>query len=666
MSKRLAGRNSEAKAVKKTKVAGRKPAVALSGWIWEGKPVSHEGREYYNGATFYTENSIPMKITVEDLVATRVEASDEETRELKLTYWIGQVAALFEEKGEQMFTLRFFDQPSQWKYMNGGDGRMVKLWADSFRPGEVLETDVCEVNPLEIILGKVCWESELTDVSKSDDIPKSVFSDRMVIRCGSDGARRADLSDSLWPAPAGRRRQRLLTQYPLARYSLRDEVVEPETEDASYARAVEALKLSVLPENLPCRETETAVIRNFINTAVKAPGQSGNVLYISGVPGAGKTASVLSVVNSLKEKQPLFNFVHINSMKLNTPTDLFSDLIYQMSLGGERGEKSQDFLTKYFSKPKAKNHPVTVLLVDEIDYLVTKSQAVVYQLFDWPLLANSKLVLITISNTMDLPERLMPRVASRLGLARLSYLPYQHEQIRRVLEERMDSANARKVFSTEAITFCSRKVASSNGDIRKALHLCRRAIELRSGSIVSVTDINVAHTDLYTSSFHAVIAHLCYFARLALVALVLCCRVKNDAGAVLRDVYGRFAQIAQTCQPQYKFRATNYSDFLRVVTQLNECGIVQLTKHNPAVTAAKDEAPMLELDEEEQLMSCKPTKVRVTKKATKAVMGKDNGAENDQDGSNLLMSLSMYLESSDVRQALIDEAGDRVAQRYLS
>ena len=161
-----------------------------------------------------------------------------------------------------------------------------------------------------------------------------------------------------------------------------------------------------------------------------------------------------------------------------------------MSLGGKKfkADKPADKLTEYFAS--AKKGPVTVLLVDEIDYLVTKSQAVVYQLFDWPLLANSRLVLITISNTMDLPERLMPRVASRLGLARLSYLPYQHDQIRRVLEERLNLA--KKVFSNEAIMFCARKVASSNGDIRKALHVCRRAIELRAGPVVSVIDINVA------------------------------------------------------------------------------------------------------------------------------------------------------------------------------
>ena len=38
-----------------------------------------------------------------------------------------------------------------------------------------------------------------------------------------------------------------------------------------------------------------------------------------------------------------------------------------------------------------------------------------YNLFDWPNRPNSKLVVIAIANTMDLPERmLMNKVASRL------------------------------------------------------------------------------------------------------------------------------------------------------------------------------------------------------------------------------------------------------------
>ena len=58
--------------------------------------------------------------------------------------------------------------------------------------------------------------------------------------------------------------------------------------------------------------------------------------------------------------------------------------------------------------------------MDELDQLVTTKQDVVYNFFNWPTIANSKLVVLAVANTMDLPERVMTgRVRSRLGERRL-------------------------------------------------------------------------------------------------------------------------------------------------------------------------------------------------------------------------------------------------------
>ena len=54
--------------------------------------------------------------------------------------------------------------------------------------------------------------------------------------------------------------------------------------------------------------------------------------------------------------------------------------------------------------------------MDELDQLMTTKQDVVYNFFNWPTLARSKLVVLAVANTMDLPERVMNRrVQSRLG-----------------------------------------------------------------------------------------------------------------------------------------------------------------------------------------------------------------------------------------------------------
>jgi origin recognition complex subunit 1 len=58
----------------------------------------------------------------------------------------------------------------------------------------------------------------------------------------------------------------------------------------------------------------------------------------------------------------------------------------------------------------------SVVLMDELDQLVTAKQDVIYNFFNWPTLVDSKIVVIAVANTMDLPERVMTgRVRSRLG-----------------------------------------------------------------------------------------------------------------------------------------------------------------------------------------------------------------------------------------------------------
>lgn len=67
----------------------------------------------------------------------------------------------------------------------------------------------------------------------------------------------------------------------------------------------------------------------------------------------------------------------------------------------------------------------SIVLMDELDQLVTSKQEVVYNFFNWPTLLGSKLVVIAVANTMDLPERVMTgRVRSRLGLSALHFLSH--------------------------------------------------------------------------------------------------------------------------------------------------------------------------------------------------------------------------------------------------
>eukprot|EP00922_Rhytidocystis_sp_ex-Travisia-forbesii_P009680 GHVS01014148.1.p1 GENE.GHVS01014148.1~~GHVS01014148.1.p1 ORF type:complete len:312 (-),score=47.23 GHVS01014148.1:127-1062(-) len=138
-----------------------------------------------------------------------------------------------------------------------------------------------------------------------------------------------------------------------------------------------------------------------------------------------------------------------------------------------------------------------VALIDEIDILLTKTQNVLYTLLNWPHKNNSKFVVIGISNMIDLPEKMLPRCKSRLGFAHVRFMPYSAEQIQAILEQRLldcgSLSNGLPIFHANAIDICAKRVAVLTGDVRAALRMCSRALELTPrGQQVTVKQMSTA------------------------------------------------------------------------------------------------------------------------------------------------------------------------------
>lgn len=57
---------------------------------------------------------------------------------------------------------------------------------------------------------------------------------------------------------------------------------------------------------------------------------------------------------------------------------------------------------------------------------------------------------------MDLPEKLLPRISSRMGIQRLCFGPYNYQQLQEIISNRLQGIDA---FEKQAIEFASRKVS---------------------------------------------------------------------------------------------------------------------------------------------------------------------------------------------------------------
>ena len=83
---------------------------------------------------------------------------------------------------------------------------------------------------------------------------------------------------------------------------------------------------------------------------------------------------------------------------------------------------------------------------------------VLYNLCEWPGRKGSRLAVIGIANTLDLPERLMPRIASRLGGRRVVFQPYKREQLQEIVIQRLKDAGVSEAFDDNAVKYAASKV----------------------------------------------------------------------------------------------------------------------------------------------------------------------------------------------------------------
>lgn len=93
---------------------------------------------------------------------------------------------------------------------------------------------------------------------------------------------------------------------------------------------------------------------------------------------------------------------------------------------------------KFYTSPKALNF----IDLFQLDALCTRRQDVLYSIMEWAAHNSALLTVLAVANTMDLPERaLAARVASRLGLTRLTFPPYTHTQLQLIVATRLAGAN---------------------------------------------------------------------------------------------------------------------------------------------------------------------------------------------------------------------------------
>ena len=243
---------------------------------------------------------------------------------------------------------------------------------------------------------------------------------------------------------------------------------------------------SANPGRLIGREEERCELNAFIQGGIKS--RSGCCMYVSGPPGTGKSALVAEVCGELQGEEDVQK-AYINCMSVKNSKDIYYKLIEDLSDNDMNTEgDGMAILRAMFLPKKNSSTKVYVVTLDEIDHLLTLDLEILYTLFEWSLNRSSRLILIGIANALDLTDRFLPRLKARnLKPQILPFMPYTVPQIALVIITKLQSLLPPSEATTPsfvpflhpaAIQFCSKKVASQTGDLRKAFDIIRKSIDL--------------------------------------------------------------------------------------------------------------------------------------------------------------------------------------------
>ena len=240
-----------------------------------------------------------------------------------------------------------------------------------------------------------------------------------------------------------------------------------------------ALDYSFQPKLVPYREKEQKLVANCIKPLFQE--KNGKNVFIFGQPGIGKTVACRHILKELEDETEEIIPIYINCWQRNTTYKIIIEICDLMDFKFVQNKKTEE-LFRWVKQ--ALNKKSAVFVFDEVDKL--EDLDFLYMILE----EIYRKTTILITNYKEWLVDLDDRIKSRLMPEIIEFKPYNYEETKGILQQRMDSAFYTNVWNENAFELIVKKTASVQ-DIRTGLYIMKEAGHIAEDK--SSRRINVEH-----------------------------------------------------------------------------------------------------------------------------------------------------------------------------